>query len=111
MSVNKVILLGYVGGDPEIRFPEKDMAVAYFTLATNDRYGSSQTQVTTWHNIIVAGQYARLAERYIRKGTKIYLEGKLRTREYIDRFKIPQKRTEVIADFIEILGRTQQTQA
>ncbi len=64
MSVNKVILLGHVGGDPELRFPEKDVAVAYFSLATNERYGSSQTEITEWHNIVVTGQNARLAERY-----------------------------------------------
>ena len=109
MSVNKVILLGYVGSDPEIRFPEKDMAVAYFTLATNDRYGASQTEVTTWHYIVVTGQNARLAECYIRKGTRLYVEGKLRTREYTDRFKIARKRTEIIADFMEIVGRAQET--
>ena len=107
MSVNKVILLGHVGGDPELRFPEKDVAVAYFSLATNERYGSSQTEITEWHNIVVTGQNARLAERYIRKGTRLYLVGRLRTREYTDRFKIARKRTEIFADFLEIVGRAQ----
>ena len=83
------------------------MAVAYFSLATNERYGSSQTEITEWHNIVVTGQNARLAERYIRKGTRLYLEGRLRTREYTDRFKIARKRTEIFADFLEIVGRAQ----
>jgi len=107
MSVNKVILLGHVGADPEIRFPEKDKAVAYFSLATNERCGPSQTEITEWHNIVVAGQNARVAERYIRKGTRLYVEGRLRTREYTDRFKIVRKRTEILADFLEIVGRIQ----
>ena len=105
MSVNKVILLGNVGAEPEIRFPEKDTPVAFFPLATSERYGPQQTEITEWHNIVVSGNLARTAERYIRKGSKIYLEGRLRTREYTDRFKIVRKRTEIIADFIEITGR------
>ncbi len=108
MSVNKVILLGYVGADPEITFPEKDLVVARFTLATNERYGASQTEVTEWHNIVVTGHNARIAERYIRKGTRLYVEGKLRTREYTDRFKIARKRTEIVVSFFEIVGRAQQ---
>jgi len=62
MSVNKVILLGHVGGDPELRFPEKDVAVAYFSLATNERYCSSQTEITEWHNIVMWDRHAETAE-------------------------------------------------
>ena len=103
MSVNKVILLGHVGNDPEIRYPEKDKSVAYFSLATNERIG--QTELTEWHNILMFGQQAVMAERYIRKGTQLYIEGKLRTREYEDRMKIVRKRTEIIVDRFEILGK------
>ena len=103
MSVNKVILLGHVGNDPEIRYPEKDKPVAYFSLATNERIG--QTELTEWHNILMFGQQAVMAERYIRKGTQLYIEGKLRTREYEDRMKIVRKRTEIIVDRFEILGK------
>lgn len=105
MSVNKVILMGYVGGDPEIRFPEPNFAVAYFSLATNERRGQSATEVTEWHNIVMTGQQAEFAEKYIRKGTRLYLEGKLRTREYTDRFKIARKRTEIFVESFEIIGR------
>lgn len=105
MSVNKVILLGNVGRDPELRYPEKDFAVAYFSLATNELQGSSQTETTEWHNIVMTGRNAEYAERYIRKGTKLYLEGKLRTREYEDRMKIVRRRTEILVERFEILGR------
>ena len=66
MSVNKVILLGYVGSDPEIRYPEKDRAIAYVSLATNDRFANSQTEITEWHSLIMGGQNAQFAEKYIR---------------------------------------------
>jgi len=105
MSVNKVILLGNVGSDPDIRFPEKDKPVAYISLATNDRYGSSQTEVTEWHSLVMFGNNASLAERYIRKGTKLYVEGRLKTREYTDRYKIARKKTEIMVEFFEIVGR------
>lgn len=103
MSVNKVILLGNVGGDPELRYPSKDYAVAFFSLATNEMRGG--VKVTEWHNIVMTGRAAEYAERYIRRGTKLYLEGSLRTREYTDRFKIVRKRTEIFVENFEILGR------
>lgn len=105
MSVNKVILLGRAGNDPEIRYPEKDMPMASFSLATNERRGASQTEVTEWHRIVMIGQNASYAERYVRKGTLMYLEGSLRTREYTDKFNITRKVTEIYADRFELLGR------
>ncbi|MDE7159889.1 MAG: single-stranded DNA-binding protein [Muribaculaceae bacterium] len=105
MSVNKVILLGYVGGDPEMRFPAPDQAVAYLSLATNERQGNSGVEITEWHYLVMSGNNARLAERYIRKGSRLYVEGRLRSREYQDKFQITRRRTEVFVDFFEILGR------
>lgn len=105
MSVNKVILLGNIGADPDIRYPEKDKPVAFLSLATNDRYGLSQTEVTEWHSLVMFGNNASIAERYIRKGTKLYVEGRLKTREYTDKFKITRRKTEIIVDNFEILGR------
>ena len=105
MSVNKVILIGNVGRDPEIRYPEKDFPVAYLTLATNERQCNSDTELVEWHILVMTGQNATIAERYIRKGTKLYVEGKLRTREYVDKLKISRRRTEIYVDVIEILGR------
>lgn len=106
MSVNKVILLGYVGSDPDIRFPQPDFCVAYLSLATNETYGNPPTEVTEWHNIVMTGNLGRLAERYIRKGSRIYVEGKLKTREYEDKMKIRRRRTEIYADKVELLGRS-----
>lgn len=105
MSVNKVILLGNIGADPDIRYPEKDRPVAFLSLATNDRYGLSQTEVTEWHSLVMFGNHASIAERYIRKGTRLYVEGRLKTREYTDKFKITRRKTEIIVDNFEILGR------
>lgn len=104
MSVNKAILLGYVGNDPELRFPEKDFAVAYLSLATNERQPSG-AELTEWHALVMTGDNARIAERYIRKGTRLYVEGRLRSREYEDKFKIVRRRTEILVDFFEIVGR------
>lgn len=107
MSVNKVILLGHVGSDPEVRYPEKDHPVAYLSLATNEVRGASRTEITEWHNLVFLGQNAAFAERYVRKGSQLYVEGYLRTREYEDRLKIVRKRTEIIVERFEILGRKQ----
>lgn len=103
MSVNKVILLGNVGADPKMYYPEKGTAIASFPVATNEHIGEMER--TEWHNIMMTGRSAEQAERYIRKGTKIYLEGKLRTRTYTDKMKIQRYITEVYVDYFEILGR------
>lgn len=105
MSVNKVILLGNVGSDPEMRYPEKDRAIAFVSLATNDTYANQSATVTEWHRLVMGGENARLAERYIRKGTRLYVEGRLKSREYDDRMGIHRRVTEVIVDRIELLGR------
>lgn len=105
MSVNKVILLGYVGSDPEIRYPEKDKPVAFMSLATNERYANSTAEVTEWHSLVMSGKNAEFAEKYIRKGSRLYVEGKLRTREYDDRMKIRRRKTEIIVERFELLGR------
>lgn len=105
MSVNKVILLGYVGADPEMRYPEPGRVIAFLSLATNDRYGNSETEVTEWHSLVMGGANAELAEKYIRKGTRLYVEGRLRTREYKDKMQITRRKTEIIVDVVELLGR------
>ncbi|MDE5869895.1 MAG: single-stranded DNA-binding protein [Muribaculaceae bacterium] len=105
MSVNKVILIGNVGRDPEIRYPEKDFPVAYLSLATNERQPNSDNELVEWHILVMTGKNATLAERYIRKGTKLYVEGKLRSREYVDKLKISRRRTEIYVDVVELLGR------
>lgn len=106
MSVNKVILLGNAGADPEMRYPEPERAIAYLSLATNETRGTTQAQVTEWHSLVMGGNNARIAERYIRKGTMLYVEGYLHTREYTDRYKIARRKTEIIVEKLEILGRS-----
>ena len=110
MSVNKAILLGNVGKDPDMRYPQPGQTIASFPLATTERaYTSSNgTQVaerTEWHNIVLWGRNAEIAERYIKKGMLLYIEGKLRTRAWEDRNQIKRYVTEVYADVVEMLSR------
>lgn len=107
MSVNKVILLGYVGRDPEIRFPQPGYRMAVLSLATNETYGNPPVEVTEWHQLVMNHKNAELAEKYIRKGTRLYVEGRLRTREYDDKFKIHRRVTEILVDKVELLGRAE----
>jgi single-strand DNA-binding protein len=109
MSVNKVILVGNVGKDPEVRYLEKNVAVANFTLATTERAYTTQngTQVperTEWHNIVAWRGLAELAEKYIRKGGQLYIEGKIQTRSW-EKEGIKRYTTEIYADTIQLLGK------
>lgn len=111
-SVNKVILIGNVGGDPEVRYLDRGAAIANFNLATTERGYIMQngTQVpdrTEWHNIVLFRNLAEWAERYLRKGMKIYVEGKLQTRRWEKDGQMRQ-RTEIVAENIQILHRPQQ---
>ena len=108
MSINKVILVGNVGKDPEVKHLESNVAVANFTLATSDHYtNKSGEKVTTteWHNIVCWSGLATLAENYIRKGSQIYIEGKIRTRNYDAQDGSKKYITEINADTIQLLGK------
>lgn len=105
MSVNKVILLGFVGQDPEVSFPEKDHPIARFSLATNERNSTTGVETTEWHRLVCFDRLATTAERYVRKGTRLYVEGKLRYREYDDKFHVHRRVAEIILEKFEILGR------
>ena len=109
MSVNKIILIGNVGKDPEVRYFDNGGSVANFTLATTERgyTAANGTQVpdrTEWHNIVLWRGLAEIAEKYIRKGTKVYIEGKIRTRSYDDSQGNKRYVTEVWGDQMELLG-------
>lgn len=113
MSVNKVILIGNVGRDPDIRYTAPGQAVASFSLATTERgyTAANGTQVperTEWHNIVMWGKNAEIAERYIRKGSQLYIEGKLRTRMWEDKNQIKRQVTEIYVDTFDFLGRKQE---
>ena len=114
MSVNKVILLGRVGKDPDVRYVAQNQPVASFTLATTEHgytnaNGVQVPERTEWHNIVMWGKNAEIAERYIRKGTQIYLEGRLRTRAWEDRNKVKRYTTEIYVDTFELLARPSTT--
>jgi len=85
MSVNKVILIGNVGNDPEIKYVKEDVPVARFSLATNESYKNKNGEKVTnteWHNIVVWRGLAKVVENYVKKGSKLYIEGKLTHRQY-----------------------------
>jgi single-strand DNA-binding protein len=106
-GVNKVILVGNLGKDPEVRHLEGGTSVAHFTLATNEYYKDKQgnrVERTEWHNISAWRGLAELAEKYLKKGSQIYVEGKLRTRQYQDKDQQTRYITEIIAEEISLLG-------
>lgn len=108
MSVNKVILLGNVGKDPEVRYLDSGVAVATFPLATSDRAytlpnGTQVPERTEWHNVVLWRGLAETAEKYVHKGDKLYLEGKIRTRSYDDQSGIKRYVTEIFVDNMEML--------
>lgn len=108
MSFNKVLLIGNVGKEPEVRHLESGVAVASFTLATTERYkdrnGVMQDQ-TEWHNIVCWRNLAELSEKYINKGSQIFVEGKIRTRSWSDQAGQKRYTTEIVADNIRLLGK------
>lgn len=110
MSVNKVILIGNVGKDPDVRYFDANKAVANFTLATTERArkGANDQIIperTEWHNIVVRGGLVQVVEKYVHKGSKLYLEGKIRSRTYVDRENQTRFVTEIVVDELEILSR------
>ena len=110
MSVNKVILIGTVRKDPDVRYLENNVCVANFTLTTTERGYTTQSGIqipdkTEWHNIVVWRGLAEIAEKYVRKGTQLYIEGKIRTRSWEDQNKIRRYTTEIYVDNMELLGR------
>ncbi|HBZ35689.1 MAG TPA: single-stranded DNA-binding protein [Rikenellaceae bacterium] len=109
MSLNKVMLIGNVGKDPEIRHLDNDNIVAKFTLATTEKYrdrdGKWQEQ-TEWHNIVCWRSLAERAEKYVKRGTQLFVEGKIRTREWLDRNTDQKKISiDIVADNFQVLGR------
>ncbi|MDD2284510.1 MAG: single-stranded DNA-binding protein [Paludibacter sp.] len=113
MSVNKVILVGNAGKDPEVRYLDKNVAVANFPLATTERGFTMQngTQVpdrTEWHNIVAWRGLAEIAEKYIRKGSQLYIEGKIQSRSW-EKDGIKRYITEIYAENIQLLGKKTET--
>lgn len=107
--MNKVMLIGNVGKDPDVRYYDTDQATAQLTLATTERgytlpNGTKVPDRTEWHNVILWKNLAKIAEKYIHKGDKIYIEGKIRYRSYDDAQGRKKTVTEIIADNLELLS-------
>ncbi len=109
-SVNKVILIGNLGKDPELRYAPSGSAVATFSLATNEQWkdqeGNPQER-TTWHNIVIWGKLAEIAAEYLKKGRKIYIEGRLQYRDYEDKSGNKRFVTEIVVNDLVMLGSRQ----
>lgn len=107
MSINKVILIGNLGSDPEVRYLDGDRVVANFSLATNetytDRQGNKITQ-TEWHRIEMWDSLAKIAEKYLNKGRQVYIEGKIRTDKWTDKDGVEKYTTRIRANTLQMLG-------
>ena len=107
-GVNKVILLGNVGKDPEIQHLEGGVSVARFPMATTESYkdkNGNKIDQTEWHNIVAWRGLADVTEKIVRKGSQLYIEGRLRTRQWEDKDKNKRYTTEIVADVITVTGR------
>jgi single-strand DNA-binding protein len=110
MSINKVILVGNVGKDPVIRYFDKGVAKASFPLATSETYTNQQGETITsteWHNIILWRALAEVAEKTVKKGSQVYIVGKIKTRSYVDKDGINKYITEILADTLLLLEKKQ----
>lgn len=107
MSVNKVILVGNVGKDPEVRHLDSGVAVANFPLATSESYtakNGERVTTTEWHNVVLWRGLAEVAEKYVTKGRQLYIEGRIRTRSYDDKDGNKRYMTEIYGDVMQMLG-------
>ncbi|VVE64829.1 Single-stranded DNA-binding protein [Pandoraea captiosa] len=107
-SVNKVILVGNLGADPEVRYMPSGDAVANIRLATTDRYKDKQSgefkEMTEWHRVSFFGRLAEIVNEYLKKGSSVYIEGRIRTRKYQAQDGTDRYSTEIVADQMQMLG-------
>jgi single-strand DNA-binding protein len=107
LGVNKVILIGHLGRDPELRYTPGGQPTASFTLATSERWNDKNGQRqerTEWHSIVAWGKLAELANQYLKKGRPVYIEGRINTRSWDDRDGNKKYKTEIVANTIQFLG-------
>ncbi len=110
MAVNKVILVGNVGKDPDTRYLDENTPVCKFPLATSEVYRNrdgEKIEQTEWHNIVLWRGLAKVAEQYVKKGSQLFIEGRIRSRSYDDRDGIKRYITEIVGDNMQMLGRRQ----
>jgi single-strand DNA-binding protein len=108
-SVNKVILIGRLGRDPEVRYTPSGKAVANFSIATSEQWTNKEgtkTEQTEWHRIVAWGRTGEICGEYLKKGSLVYIEGKLQTRSWEDREGVKKYTTEVVAQVMQMLGGT-----
>jgi single-strand DNA-binding protein len=108
-GINKVILIGNLGRDPEMRYTPNGIAVCSFSIATSETYkdktSGERISQTEWHNIVLWRGLAETSEKYLRKGSKVYIEGKLKTRKWDDNQGITRYSTEIVADVMQMLDK------
>lgn len=107
MSVNRVTLVGRLGQDPDQRFLPNGDAVANVSLATSEKWtgkDGEKQEATEWHNLVFYKRLAEVAGEYLRKGSQIYVEGKLKTRKWVDKDEVTRYTTEIIVDDLQMLG-------
>ena len=113
-SVNKVIIVGNLGQDPEARFTPQGTAVTNLSIATNESWKNQEGQIqdrTEWHRVVLYGKMAETAGEYMRKGSMVYVEGRLRTKEWEDQNQNKRKTTEIMCDNFTMLGRRADNQS
>lgn len=107
--INKVIIIGNVGADPEVRVLDGGNKVASLSVATTERYTDRQTntpkEITEWHHVVAWRNTADIVDKYVKKGSQLYVEGRLRTRDYTDRDGVKRYITEIMADTVRMLGK------
>lgn len=106
-GVNKVILVGNLGKDPQVRYLDSGVAVANFSLATTENYKNKEGErvsQTEWHNVVLWRGLAEVAEKYLKKGASVYIEGKIRTRKWEDKEGVTRYSTEILGDNMTMLG-------
>ncbi|HEY4542710.1 MAG TPA: single-stranded DNA-binding protein [Noviherbaspirillum sp.] len=110
-SVNKVIIVGNLGRDPETRYMPSGDAITNIAVATTDKWkdksSGEQKEATEWHRIAFFGKLAEIAGQYLKKGSQVYIEGKLRTRKWADKEGVERYTTEIVADTMQMLGSRQ----
>jgi single-strand DNA-binding protein len=107
-SLNKVLLIGHLGADPESRFTTSGSAVTNFNLATNETWKSTEgdtKEKTEWHRVVLFGKMAETAAEYMKKGQLVFIEGRLQTRSWEDKDKVKRYTTEILCDNFTMLGR------
>ena len=113
-SINKAIIVGNLGNDPEIRYSSGGDAIANMNIATTDSWkdkNGDKQEKKEWHRVVIFGKLAEICEEYLKKGSQVYIEGKLQTRKWTDKSDIERYTTEIVADKMQMLGSNKRSEA